>query len=41
MLAHSTRYKPRECDNMKHWHEAIRIEAIEIADEMIKQLKGE
>ena len=41
MLAHSTRYRPRECDNGLHWHEAISREAIEIANEMIKQLKGE
>lgn len=35
MLAHSTRYKPREGAN-PDWHLAIAEEAYEIADAMIK-----
>lgn len=33
MLAHPTRYKPRNA--FQHWHEAISEEAYEIADAMI------
>ena len=39
MLAHPTRYKPRECDKDVHWHIAMCREASDLADEMIKQLK--
>lgn len=37
MLAHSTRYKPRN-PNM-NWHNAIAEEAKELADALIKELK--
>ena len=35
MLAHPTRYKPR--DAFQHWHAAISEEAYELADAMLKQ----
>ena len=35
MLAHSTRYKPREIDSDLYWHQAIAKEAYELADAMI------
>lgn len=40
MLAHSTRYRPREQDNHLHWHEALAKEAHEIADAMLAARKG-
>lgn len=39
MLAHSTRYKPRN-PNM-NWHNAIAEEAKELSDALIKELKKE
>lgn len=42
MLAHSTRYKPREIDRALHWHDAIAKEAYELADAMLAaRSKGE
>lgn len=35
MLAHATRYRPYEKDRGLHWHEAIAIEAYELADAML------
>lgn len=35
MLAHSTRYKPRDGDPA-NWHDAIAKEAYELADAMLK-----
>ena len=35
MLAHSTRYRPR--DRYQHWHDAISQEAYEIADSMLQE----
>lgn len=37
MLAHSTRYRPREQDKHLHWHEALAKEAHEIADAMLAE----
>jgi hypothetical protein len=40
MLAHSTRYKPRQgCS--ENWHDAISEEAYELADAMLKQREKE
>lgn len=36
MLAHPTRYQPRDCDKHLHWHDAIAKEAHELADAMIR-----
>ena len=36
MLAHPTRYKPREQDAHMHWHDALATEAFEIADAMAR-----
>ena len=36
MLAHPTRYKPREQDTHMHWHDALATEAFEIADAMAR-----
>lgn len=35
MLAHPTRYTPRDQDSHLHWHDALAKEASEIADAMI------
>lgn len=40
MLAHSTRYKPREIDRALHWHDAIAKEAYELADAMLAARKA-
>jgi hypothetical protein len=40
MLAHATRYHPRN-PKETNWHKAIVEEGIELADELIKQLKEE
>ncbi len=37
MLAHSTRYKPREGAS-NNWHEAISEEAVQLADSLIAEL---
>jgi len=37
MLAHNTRYRPREQDKHMHWHEALANEAHEIADAMLAE----
>lgn len=39
MLAHSTRYKPRNPNT--NWHNAIAEEAKELSDALIKELKKE
>lgn len=36
MLAHPTRYKPRQQDDGLTWHQAIAREALEIADALIE-----
>ena len=36
MLAHPTRYKPREQDAHMHWHDALATEAFDIADAMAR-----
>ncbi len=36
MLAHDTRYRPRQQDKLLHWHDAMSKEAYEIADAMLK-----
>lgn len=36
MLAHSTRYKPREEDAHMHWHDALAAEAFDIADALAR-----
>jgi Fe-S cluster biosynthesis and repair protein YggX len=41
MLAHSTRYKPRDSDKELYWHTAIVKEAYEITDELLKQENNE
>lgn len=38
MLAHAHRYHPRDAEE-KDWHKAIVEEGIEIADELVRQLK--
>lgn len=38
MLAHPTRYQPREEDAHLHWHDAITKEAVEIAEAMDETL---
>lgn len=38
MLAHAHRYHPRD-PKERDWHKAIVEEGIEIADELVKQLK--
>jgi predicted nucleic-acid-binding Zn-ribbon protein len=40
MLAHAHRYHPRDPEE-KDWHKAIVEEGIEIADELVRQLKSE
>ena len=37
MLAHSTRYQPR--DKQQHWHDAIAAEAYQLADAMLRRRK--
>ena len=36
LLAHATRYRPRQQDQHLHWHAAISKEAYELADAMLK-----
>lgn len=40
MLAHGTRYRPREQDKHLHWHDALAKEAREIADAMLAERPG-
>jgi hypothetical protein len=37
MLAHSTRYKPRDEDKDAHWHTAIAREANDLVDAMLAE----
>ena len=36
MLAHSTRYRPRDEDAHLHWHDALAREAYDLADAMLR-----
>lgn len=40
MIAHPRPYRPRDEDSDLHWHEAIALEAGDLADAMIAARKG-
>jgi len=40
MLAHPTRYRPRDEDKHLHWHDAIISEANDLFDAQLKARKG-
>lgn len=40
MLAHATRYRPRQQDKLLHWHAAMSKEAYEVADAMLAERNG-